>query len=141
MSNPENPENKEDMEDVKSIGFFPEAEILIFPNRLLAEHHVEEFLEKIKSVEGISKIMLTGPRIYENSSIKIGTKTIPLKVQVGKVIIQIESVDLIKDIREVCDNCFKFGYRIGVGRYTKWRETTMDSVRGYSLVIRKDMLE
>ncbi|MFX0133635.1 MAG: methyl-coenzyme M reductase operon protein D [Candidatus Hodarchaeota archaeon] len=141
MSNPKNSEKKEDIEEYESVGFFPQAEVLIFPNRLLAEHHVEEFLEKIKTVEGISKIMLTGPRIYETSSIKLGAKTIPLKIQVGKVIIQIEAIDLIKDIREVCDNCFKFGYRIGVGRYTKWRETTMDSVRGYSLVIRKDMLE
>ncbi|NVM01921.1 MAG: hypothetical protein HWN67_06275 [Candidatus Helarchaeota archaeon] len=141
MSNPENPEKKEDMEDYESIGFFPQAEVLIFPNRLLAEHHVEEFLEKIKDVEGISNIMLTGPRIYGTSSINIGSKSIPLKIQVGKLILQIEAVDLIKDIRKVCDYCFKFGYRIGVGRYTKWRETTMDSVRGYSLVIRKDMLE
>jgi methyl coenzyme M reductase subunit D len=131
----------DDNEDVKSIGFYPRAEVLIFPNRLLANHHVEEFLEKIKTIEGITQIMLTGPRIYEPSTIKIGSKEIPIKVQVGKLIIEIETVDLIQNIREVCDDCFKFGYRIGVGRYSKWRETTMDSVRGYSLVIQKDLLE
>jgi len=131
----------EDLEDYKSIGFYPRAEVLIFPNRLLAEHHVEEFLDKIKFVDGITRIMLTGPRIYEQSKIRVGSKDIPLKIQVGKLIMEIETIDLIKDIRKVCDDCFRFGYRIGVGRYTKWRETTMDSVRGYSLVIRKDMLE
>ena len=138
MSNEENPE---DTEDYKSIGFYPRAEVLIFPNRLLAIQHVEEFLEKIKTIEGITKITMSGPRIYEQATIKVGSKEIPLKVQVGKLIMEIETVDLIKNIREICDESFKFGYRIGVGRYTKWRETTMDSVRGYSLVIRKDMLE
>ena len=141
MSNPENSKETEDNEELNTVGFFPKVEVLIFPNRLLAIHHVEEFLEKIKTVDGITQIMLTGPRIYETCTIKIGSKLVPLKIQVGKVIIEIEAVELIKDIREVCDACFKFGYRIGVGRYSKWRETTMDSVRGYSLVIQKDMLE
>ncbi|MHA1378769.1 MAG: methyl-coenzyme M reductase operon protein D [Candidatus Helarchaeota archaeon] len=134
-------EQHDDLEDYESIGFYPRAEVMIFPNRLLANHHVEEFLEKIKSVEGITQIMMTGPRIYETSTIKVGSKEIPIKIQVGKLIMEIETIELIKDIREICDGCFRFGYRIGVGRYTKWRETTMDSVRGYSLIIQKDLLE
>ena len=129
--------------DYESIGFYPRAEVLIFPNRLLADHHVEEFLVKIKSVEGVTKITMMGPRLYINeySNIQVGSKKIPLRIQVGKVIVEIETINTIKDIREICDSCFKFGYRIGIGRYTKWRETTMDAVRGHELVIQKDMLE
>lgn len=136
-------DKKEEEIDYDEIGFFPRAEVQIFPERLLADHHVEEFLERIKSIEGITQIILTGPKVYSDEPryIKVGDKQILLKVQVGKLLIEVDKLDVIKDIKEVCDECFKFGYRVGIGRYSKWRETTMDHVRGHDLIIQKDMLE
>lgn len=119
-------------------------EVVIFPNRLCSDETVANFLEALKDIDGITKVIMHGPRTYDfiKRCIKIGDcQEIILDVQVGKFYIEIDHPQVIRSIREAADEIFKFGYRIGAGRYTKYRKTTMDHVRGYSLVFRKEILE
>lgn len=121
-----------------------DLEVVIFPNRLCSDETVADFLECLKSIDGITKVIMHGPRTYDiiKRVIKIGgTQEIILDIQVGKFYIEFDEPNCIIPIREAADSIFTFGYRIGIGRYTKYRKTTMDHVRGYSLVFRKELLE
>ena len=119
-------------------------EVVVFPERLCSDETVAEFLEALKEIDGITQIILSGPRTYENVKRKIligQTKEIILDIQVGKFFIEVEDSEVILPIREAADRVFTFGYKIGAGRYNKYQKTTMDYVRGYSLTFRKDILE
>lgn len=119
-------------------------EVVVFPNRLCSDQTVADFLEALKEIDGITQIILSGPRTYDlvKRKIMIGkAKEIILDIQVGKFFIEVENSEIILPIREAADRIFPFGYRIGAGRYNKYQKTTMDYVRGYSLTFRKDILE
>ena len=118
-------------------------EVVIFPNRLCSDETVEKFLKSLKEIDGIIQILLQGPRTYDmiQRVIKVWGKDYTLDVHVGKFFIEINHPDVIIPIREAADKVFEFGYRIGAGRYSKYRETTMDHVRGHSLIFRKEILE
>jgi len=119
-------------------------EVVIFPDRLCSDETVANFLLALKEIDGITQILLSGPRTYDliKRKIKIGsTKEIILDIQVGKFFIEIEDPEVIMEIRAAADRVFSFGYKIGAGRYNKYQKTTMDHVRGYSLTFRKDILE
>ena len=119
-------------------------EVVIFPNRLCSDETVQKFLEALKEIDGITKVIMHGPRTYDmiKRCIKVGeSQEIILDIQVGKFYIEIDHPEVILPIREAADQIFSFGYRIGAGRYTKYQKTTMDHVRGYSLVFRKEILE
>jgi methyl-coenzyme M reductase operon protein D len=119
-------------------------EVVIFPDRLCSDETVANFLVALKEIDGITQILLSGPRTYDlvKRKIKVGsTKEIILDIQVGKFFIEIEHPEVIIDIRAAADRVFSFGYKIGAGRYNKYQKTTMDHVRGYTLTFRKDILE
>lgn len=119
-------------------------EVVIFPDRLCSDETVANFLVSLKDIDGITQILLSGPRTYDlvKRKIKVGsTNEIILDIQVGKFFIEIEYPEVIIDIRAAADRIFSFGYKIGAGRYNKYQKTTMDHVRGYSLTFRKDILE
>ncbi|MHA1263654.1 MAG: methyl-coenzyme M reductase operon protein D [Candidatus Helarchaeota archaeon] len=119
-------------------------EVVIFPNRLCSDETVAKFLMELKKIDGITKVIMHGPRTYDliKRVIKVGkSQELILDIQVGKFFIEIDQPEVVLPIREAADKCFTFGYRIGAGRFTKYRKTTMDDVRGYSLVFRKDILE
>ncbi len=119
-------------------------EVVIFPDRLCSDETVANFLLALKDIDGITQILLSGPRTYDlvKRKVKIGsTKEIILDIQVGKFFIEIENPEVIMDIRAAADRVFSFGYKIGAGRYNKYQKTTMDYVRGYTLTFRKDILE
>ncbi|NVM52909.1 MAG: hypothetical protein HWN66_04340 [Candidatus Helarchaeota archaeon] len=119
-------------------------EVVIFPNRFCSDETVADFLNALRQIDGITKVIMHGPRTYDliKRCIKVGDcQEIILDIQVGKFYIEIETPQIIIPIREAADNIFEFGYRIGAGRFTKYQKTTMDHVRGYSLVFRKDILE
>ncbi|NVM30883.1 MAG: hypothetical protein HWN65_18730 [Candidatus Helarchaeota archaeon] len=124
---------------------FPyDLEVVIFPNRFCSDETVADFLECLKGIDGIIKVIMHGPRTYDiiKRVIKVGgTQEVILDIQVGKFYIEFDEPSCLVPIREAADSVFPFGYRIGVGRYTKWQKTTMDHVRGYSLVFRKELLE
>ena len=118
-------------------------EVVIFPNRLCSDESVADFLECIRKIDGVIRVILSGPRTYDiiKREIQVGKQKLILDIQVGKFYIEIEHPEVILPLREAADKTFSFGYRIGSGRYTKYRKTTMDHVRGYSLVFRKELLE
>jgi len=118
-------------------------EVVIFPNRLCSDETVKEFLEALRQIDGITQVIMHGPRTYDliKRVIKVGNQELILDIQVGKFYIEIENAAVILPIREAADLAFTFGYRVGAGRYTKYQKTTMDHVRGYSLVFRKELLE
>lgn len=119
-------------------------EVVVFPDRLCSDETVADFLTALKEIDGITQIILSGPRTFDlvKRKIIIGeTKEIILDIQVGKFFIEVEDSEVILPIREVADRVFTFGYKIGAGRYNKYQKTTMDYVRGYSLTFRKDVIE
>ena len=118
-------------------------ECVIFPNRLCSDETVTNFLEALRKIDGITKVIMHGPRTYDiiKRVLKVGSQEVILDIQVGKFYIEIIQPEVILSIREAADEVFTFGYRIGTGRFTKYRKTTMDDVRGYSLVFRKELLE
>lgn len=119
-------------------------EVVVFPERLCSDETVIDFLEALKEIDGITQIILSGPRTYDlvKRKIKIGSSNeIILDIQVGKFFIEVEDSEIILPIRAAADRVFTFGYKIGAGRYNKYQKTTMDYVRGYTLTFRKDILE
>ncbi len=118
-------------------------EVVIFPNRLCSDETVKTFLESLRRIDGVISVIMHGPRTYDliKRTIQVGEQQLILDIQVGKFFIEIEHPEVILEIRKAADEDFKFGYRIGSGRYTKYQKTTMDHVRGYSLTFRKEILE
>ena len=120
-------------------------EVVVFPNRLCSDATVTAFLDALRKLAGVIKVIMHGPRTYDlaKRAIQVGNlEELILDIQVGKFYIEIDHPDTILEIREVADEVFaKFGYRIGAGRYTKYQQTTMDHVRGYSLTFRKELLD
>ncbi len=118
-------------------------EVVIFPNRLCSDESVANFLQALRKIDGVLKVIMHGPRTYDmiKRTINVGEKELILDIQVGKFYVEIAHPEVILPLRAAADEIFTFGYRIGSGRYTKYRKTTMDHVRGYSLTFRKEVLE
>lgn len=126
---------EEESKRMKELPFRPEVEI--FPYRLPSEETLTKFLLKVREVRGIAQITMNGPRIYYERKINVVGKVIPLKIQVSKFWIELESFDGLEKLKDICNEIFHYGFSTRIGRFTRDRE----SLSGRNFTIRTDFLK
>jgi methyl-coenzyme M reductase subunit D len=128
----------------------PLPEIQIFPERLLLADTTEVLLNKLHDLKNVRRITVQGedlPTVMkmgpgtggpvnhpERRIIKVAGEEMELRVQVGRVFVEIADIDFVpqalKDIEEVCKDVFPFDFTLEVGRYSKFKPTVTDYKKG-----------
>lgn len=115
-------------------------EVEIFPHRLPSDETVAKFLEKVQNVGEITQITMHGPQIYYTKKIRVAEKNIPLKIQVSRFWIEMEKLDELEKLKDICNEIFSYGYSIKIGRFTKESGKAL-GLGGRAVVIRTDFLK
>lgn len=118
----------------------------IFPLRMLYPETAERLLNAIISIPGIRRMMVNGPRLpatvpygpargdpnphRSRRTIHVGDADVELQVQVGRVVLEVEDLSVIEEVRKVCDKIFtKFPYSVQEGEFMKRKATLVDYAR------------
>ncbi len=125
-------------------------EIQIFPERLLSAKTVERLLNAIvERVDGIGRIVLHGPGLPkvvpfgpargepvkhpERRPIRIQDEEVPMKVQTGQIIIEVEDEERLDEItaqiEEICREILPCDFQVQTGRFTRHRPTVTDYLK------------
>ncbi len=110
-------------------------EVEVFPYRFPSDETVTNFLKKIREVKGIVQVVMQGPSVFYRRRIKIGEKVIPLNIQVGRFWIEMQELEELEKLREICAEVFPYGFEMRVGKFTAPR----DPLSGRRLVLRMDL--
>jgi methyl-coenzyme M reductase subunit D len=118
------------------------VQIEIFTERLLSPETVEQLLTELAKVEGITRLILHGPRIAPavpegpakgtpnvhaaRKRIQVGQQDIELGVQVGRIWLELEDEDVIERVEEACRRTLSCGFQINRGLYIRTRPTQTD---------------
>jgi methyl-coenzyme M reductase subunit D len=124
----------------------PLPEIMIMPSRLLHATTTEKLINRIYEVkhvrqitcqgEGLPEKITLGPAAGlpvnhpERKKIKVKGKETELRVLVGRVFVEIDDIDNVKEalseIEIICEELLPFGFDLEVGRYSKFKPTVTD---------------
>lgn len=111
-------------------------DIEIFPHRLLNIDTAERLLNDLDSIDGIKRMVIHGPRLppaknedTETRTMNIKGEEVLIQVQPGRILLEIETEDVIKDVREKCEVHLSFGYNIHVGRFIRKQKTVTDQIK------------
>jgi len=127
---------------------FPQVRIV--PARLLKPETVERVMNRICESVPVRRVVLNGPRLPPTvpegpargqpnphelrRTITIMDKPLELQVQVGFILLELESRDSIPQLRQICDDAFAaFGYQLQEGRFMKTQMTVSDYAK-YGIV-------
>ncbi len=130
--------------------YVPLPEIMIFPNRLLYAETTEKVVNRIREIEHVVDITLHGetlPEICklgpatglpvnhpERRTIKVGDREELLTILVGTFYLKVDDVDnvdaVIEEIEKACDELLVHGYSLEVGRYSRYKPTVSDHLKG-----------
>jgi len=129
----------------------PLPEVKIFTQRLLSADTTEKVLNAlIGGVDNIRQINIRGevlpakvkigPNLGlpvnhpERKVIKYGDHEIELTNMIGSIFIELKSEDSVEDalvqIKAVCDETIPSGYTLDVGRYSKYKPSLTDYMKG-----------
>lgn len=111
-------------------------DIEIFPHRLLNVDTAERLLNDLEELEGIKRMIIHGPRLppvreghSDRRTMIIGGEEVNVQVKPGRVLLEIESEDVIEDIKEVCEDVLSFGYNIHMGHFIRKQKTVSDKIK------------
>ena len=111
-------------------------DIEIFPHRLLNVDTAERLLNDLDSVEGIKRMLIHGPRLPpvreghpDRRTIVVGGDEVDVQVKPGRVLLEIESEDVIEDVEKICEENLPFGYNIYVGHFIRKQKTVTDQLK------------
>ncbi|WP_456483027.1 methyl-coenzyme M reductase operon protein D [Methanopyrus kandleri] len=125
-------------------------EVQIFPQRLLSADTTEKLLnELLERVEGIGRIVIHGPGLPkavpfgpargkpvkhpERRPIEVHGEKVPMKVQTGQIIVEIEDEDrlddIVEEIEEICREILPCDFEVQVGRFTRHKPTVTDYLK------------
>ena len=111
-------------------------DIEIFPHRLLNVDTAERLLNDLDGIEGIKRMLIHGPRLPpvreghpDRRTIIINGEEINVQVKPGRILLEIESEEVIEDIREVCEEHLPFGYNIHIGHFIRKQKTVTDQIK------------
>ena len=118
------------------------VQIEIFTERLLNPETVEQLVTEFAKIEGITRLILHGPRIAPavpegpakgipnvhaaRRHIQVGQQDVELGVQVGRVWLELEDEDIIEQVEEACRRILPCGFQINRGLYMRTRPTQTD---------------
>jgi len=120
---------------------FPQCRIVT--ERLLSPETTERLLNQLCSVAGIRRMVLNGPRLPAvvtygpakglpnlhsmRKKIHIGDEELELQVQVGTILLELESAEIIPALKTACEPVFTdFSFYIQEGRYMKTEPSLVD---------------
>lgn len=138
------------MTDISSPEYVPLPEIQIFPSRLLSAASTEKLLNRLRKIEHVRQINVHGESLPEKVTygpatgievhhperrvIDVDGEQMELKVQVGRVLVEVDDIDHVQEvlekIEEVCEEILPFDFYLEVGRYSKFRPTVTDYKKG-----------
>ena len=116
-------------------------DIEIFPHRILSADTTETLLNQIESLNSVKRTVIYGPRLPplddlgrkygDRRQITVNGKEIELKVKTGRIWVEIENEDVIKQIDDICKNNLKFGYDINTNtkQYIRKEKTVTDNMK------------
>ncbi|PKL59696.1 MAG: methyl-coenzyme M reductase operon protein D [Methanomicrobiales archaeon HGW-Methanomicrobiales-4] len=120
---------------------FPQCRIIT--ERFLSPETVEKILNKLVVIEGIRRIIINGPNIpqlvpygparglpnthSDRTTIVVGGSDVDLRVQVGTILLELETRDIVPQIDEACREVFtNFTYAIKEGKFMRSTPTQTD---------------
>jgi len=120
---------------------FPQCRIVT--ERLLNPETVEQILNLLVEIPGVRRIIINGPSIPQKVpygpargldnphsgrvSIHVGTTDVDLRVQVGTILLELESRETLSQIDSACKEVFtKFTYGLKEGKFMRSTPTQVD---------------
>lgn len=111
-------------------------DIEIFPHRLLNVDTAERLLNDLDGIKGIKRMLLHGPRLPpvreghpDRRTIVVNGEEISVQVKPGRILLEIESEEIIDNIKDVCEEHLPFGYNIHVGHFIRKQKTVTDKIK------------
>ena len=109
-------------------------DVEIFPHRLLNTDTAERLLNDLDSLEGIRRMVIQGPRLSpeespEHRTMILKGEEVTIQVKPGRILMEIDSEEVIEDIRDKCEENIPFGYNIHVGRFIRKQKTVSDTLK------------
>lgn len=111
-------------------------DIEIFPHRLLNVDTAERLLNDLDRIEGIKRMLIHGPRLPpvreghpDRRSMIVSGEEVEVQVKPGRILLEIESEEVIEDVREVCEEHLPFGYNIHIGHFIRKQKTVSDKLK------------
>jgi len=120
---------------------FPQCRIVT--ERFLNPETVEKILNKLVVIPGIRRIVINGPNIpltvpygparglpnphTDRKTIKVGETDVDLRVQVGTILLELETNDIISQIEKACEEVFtNFTFAVKEGKFMRSTPTQVD---------------
>lgn len=111
--------------------------------RLLNPETTEQILNKLVVIPGIRRFVINGPSIPQKvpygpargmdnphsgkAAIKVGDTNVDLRVQVGTILLELETRDIVPQIKEACKEVFtRFSFGIKEGKFMRSTPTQTD---------------
>ena len=111
-------------------------DIEIFPHRLLNVDTAERLLNDLDDIEGIKRMLIHGPRLPpvreghpDRRTIVVSGEEVEVQVKPGRILLEIESEEVIEDVREVCEEHLPFGYNVHIGHFIRKQKTVSDQLK------------
>ena len=112
-------------------------DIEIFPHRLLTADTTERLLNNLDGIDGIKRMIIQGPRLPpveegqhpDQRIIIVNGEEVMIQVKPGRILMEIESEEIIEDIKEVCEGELPFGYNIHMGHFIRAKKTVTDTLK------------
>jgi len=120
---------------------FPQCRIVT--ERFLNPDTTEKILNKLVVIPGIRRIVINGPNIpqfvpygparglpnphTDRKSIRVGETDVDLRVQVGTILLELESSEIVDPIHKACEEVFtNFTFAVKVGKFMRSTPTQVD---------------
>lgn len=113
----------------------------IFPQRMLTPATAQELLSKLEEIEGITRVLIQGPRLpltvpygpgkgvpVEQPGRKIvqmSGQVMELEVKVGRIRLEAEN-DVMEEIRTICTEILPFPFELKEGLFLRRKATVTD---------------
>jgi len=111
-------------------------DIEIFPHRLLNAETTENLLNDLEDVEGVNRMVIQGMRLPPDSEGHPDRKTliikgeeVQLQVKPGRILLEIESDEIIDEVKIACEEHLPFGFNIHVGKFIRKKKTVSDTLK------------
>jgi methyl-coenzyme M reductase subunit D len=115
-------------------------DIQIFPHRILSANTTEAILNKIEALDDVKRTVINGPRLppedlelppqyRERRVINVQGKEIELKVQTGRIFVEISQENTIDEIKAICEEYLTFGFDINIGKFMRTQKTVTDHIK------------
>ncbi|HUV24246.1 MAG TPA: methyl-coenzyme M reductase operon protein D [Methanomassiliicoccales archaeon] len=128
----------------------PLPEIMIFPKRLLNADTTEKLLNRIHGLKHVRQINLHGESLPvvvnygpgkghkvdhpQRRVIEVKGEKMELRVQVGRIFVEVDDIDYVQEVSEeierICEETLPFDFYLEVGRYSKFKPSLTDYLRG-----------